>query len=293
MSTLRRRGRPLVPSTPKTRARTPRARCGISPMRTGEEYSTVCAAMAIAPDKPRVTVFGPDPLLSVTIERAGTGDEIHLHPAGQGVWVARTAAELGASPILCAFAGGETGHALTAQLETLPASAGSWARPGRAAATWSIAAAASGGSSPRRRDRLRTGMRWMIRCRSPVRRQSKAPCWCCVTRGPARGCPMMFSRRSSPTCRAQGSRGGGLGKLPAPRARHRRPPRGRADPPSRRDPPAHRAGASLVRLSGRMRSGRSLPPPGGSLGGEDRRGNHDHWAVRVLDHSVGDASQQE
>jgi 1-phosphofructokinase len=67
----------------------------------------------------RVTVFGPDPLLSVTVERAGAGDEIHLHPAGQGVWVARMAAELGAWPILCGFAGGETGDALARLLEPL------------------------------------------------------------------------------------------------------------------------------------------------------------------------------
>lgn len=67
-----------------------------------------------------VTVFGPDPLLSVTIERAGADDEIHLHPAGQGVWVARMAGELGVWPILCGFVGGETGDALARLLEALP-----------------------------------------------------------------------------------------------------------------------------------------------------------------------------
>lgn len=76
--------------------------------------------MSTEADHPRVTVFGPDPVLSVTIERAGTADEVHLHPAGQGVWVARMAAELGAWPILCAFAGGETSHTLAPLLEALP-----------------------------------------------------------------------------------------------------------------------------------------------------------------------------
>ncbi|MEZ5078545.1 MAG: PfkB family carbohydrate kinase [Solirubrobacterales bacterium] len=70
----------------------------------------------------RVAVFGPTPLLSVTIETKGPegGDDIHLHAAGQGVWVARMAAELGADPVLCGFTGGETGLVLRRILETLP-----------------------------------------------------------------------------------------------------------------------------------------------------------------------------
>jgi 1-phosphofructokinase len=70
---------------------------------------------------PKVAVFGPHPLLSITIEERGTeGDDIHAHPAGQGVWVARMAAELGAEPILCGFIGGETGELLRPLLERLP-----------------------------------------------------------------------------------------------------------------------------------------------------------------------------
>jgi 1-phosphofructokinase len=68
----------------------------------------------------RVTVFGPHPLLGVTIELRGKGDDVHLHPAGQGVWVARMAAELGAFPVLCSFLGGETGVLLAPLLDTLP-----------------------------------------------------------------------------------------------------------------------------------------------------------------------------
>lgn len=72
--------------------------------------------------RPRVAVFGPTPLLSVTIERRGTeaGDDVHLHAAGQGVWVARMAAELGADPVLCGMIGGETGFVLRRLLEQLP-----------------------------------------------------------------------------------------------------------------------------------------------------------------------------
>ncbi len=73
---------------------------------------------ATAPN-PRVTIFGPDPLLSVTIERRGAADDLHLHAAGQGVWVTRMAAELGAWPVLCSFVGGETGAPLLPLLEAL------------------------------------------------------------------------------------------------------------------------------------------------------------------------------
>lgn len=70
----------------------------------------------------KVAVFGPHPMLSITIEALadGGGDDIHLHAAGQGVWVARMAAELGAEPVLCGFIGGETGSVLRSLLTRLP-----------------------------------------------------------------------------------------------------------------------------------------------------------------------------
>jgi 1-phosphofructokinase len=69
----------------------------------------------------RLAVFGPNPLLSISIEaRAAEGDDIHVHAAGQGVWVARMAGELGAHPVLCGFIGGETGLVLRPLLEELP-----------------------------------------------------------------------------------------------------------------------------------------------------------------------------
>jgi 1-phosphofructokinase len=61
-------------------------------------------------------------MLSITLEAmtAEGGDDIHVHPAGQGVWVARMAAELGAEPVLCGFIGGEVGSVLRPLLEELP-----------------------------------------------------------------------------------------------------------------------------------------------------------------------------
>src|SRR6266542_6813297 len=74
-----------------------------------------------AADPPRVTVFGPHPVLGITIERRGVDEaDIHVHPGGQGVWVARMAGEMGAHPILCGFCGGETGALLRPLLDALP-----------------------------------------------------------------------------------------------------------------------------------------------------------------------------
>lgn len=70
--------------------------------------------------RPRVTIFGPDPLLSIVIESCGEADDVHIHAAGQGVWVSKMVAELGAWPVLCCLAGGETGATLRPLLEALP-----------------------------------------------------------------------------------------------------------------------------------------------------------------------------
>jgi 1-phosphofructokinase len=68
----------------------------------------------------RVVVFGPHPLLSVTIEARGEADDVHVHAGGQGVWLGRMAAELGAEVTLCGFLGGETGAVLDGLLAELP-----------------------------------------------------------------------------------------------------------------------------------------------------------------------------
>src|SRR5271167_4083258 len=67
-----------------------------------------------------LTVFGPHPLLSITVERRGHEDDIHVHAGGQGVWSSRIAGCLGAWPVLCGFVGGETGAVVAALLERLP-----------------------------------------------------------------------------------------------------------------------------------------------------------------------------
>ncbi|HEY7890950.1 MAG TPA: PfkB family carbohydrate kinase [Solirubrobacteraceae bacterium] len=62
---------------------------------------------------PKVAVFAPHPLLTVTIETEGLEcQRIHFHAGGQGPWVARMAAHMGATPVLCAFIGGESGQLL-------------------------------------------------------------------------------------------------------------------------------------------------------------------------------------
>jgi 1-phosphofructokinase len=74
------------------------------------------------PNSGKVAIFGPHPMLSITVEAltAEGGDDIHIHAAGQGVWVARMAAELGAAAALCGFIGGESGTVLRPLLGQLP-----------------------------------------------------------------------------------------------------------------------------------------------------------------------------
>lgn len=68
--------------------------------------------------RPSVCVLVPTPQLTVTIE-TGTEPEdspdLHVHPGGQGLWIARMAANLGADVEVCGPFGGETG-AVTAFL---------------------------------------------------------------------------------------------------------------------------------------------------------------------------------
>src|SRR5262249_43382872 len=92
---------------------------GFARIRSSQQRSMV-GWMTIPVESPQVAVFGPDPLLSVTIETCGGEDELHVHPAGQGIWVARMASELGSRPILCCMLGGETGTTLVPLLEQIP-----------------------------------------------------------------------------------------------------------------------------------------------------------------------------
>lgn len=73
-----------------------------------------------AGQRPRLCVLAPTPLLTVEIEsplaRATTSPhqaDVHLHPGGQGLWVARMAVSLGAEVTVCGPFGGEVGLLLT------------------------------------------------------------------------------------------------------------------------------------------------------------------------------------
>jgi 1-phosphofructokinase len=60
-----------------------------------------------------ICIFAPTPLLTVTIEATvDDRDDLHLHPGGQGFWVARMVQSLGITPSLCVPVGGETGNVL-------------------------------------------------------------------------------------------------------------------------------------------------------------------------------------
>lgn len=62
-----------------------------------------------------VVVVSPALLVSVTVEAGpGGGDEVHVHPAGQGYWVARMLHTLGVRPVLVTTCGGEMAAVATA-----------------------------------------------------------------------------------------------------------------------------------------------------------------------------------
>ena len=60
-----------------------------------------------------ICVFSPGLRLTVTAEFGPRGEEIHLHPGGQGYWLARSIERLGTPVVLCATVGGEVGDVLT------------------------------------------------------------------------------------------------------------------------------------------------------------------------------------
>ena len=62
-------------------------------------------------------VFAPAPVLTVTIERAGDDDELHVHPGGQGIWQARMLRLFDVPVMLCTTLGGEVGAVLEPALE--------------------------------------------------------------------------------------------------------------------------------------------------------------------------------
>jgi len=60
----------------------------------------------------RVVIFAPSPLLTVTVENHGAGDELHLHAGGQGVWQGRMLRRMGVEVTMCCALIGEGGTVL-------------------------------------------------------------------------------------------------------------------------------------------------------------------------------------
>lgn len=102
---------------------------------------------------PRACVFAPAPILTVTLEQADSGTDLHLHAGGQGVWIGRLVAELGVEVTVCGSFGGETGRVVRCLLgdedvrvnETLVASAnGAYVHDRRSGDRREVAAMAAG-----------------------------------------------------------------------------------------------------------------------------------------------------
>jgi 1-phosphofructokinase len=66
---------------------------------------------------PRVVIFAPSPVLTVTIEDHPDGPEVHLHAGGQGVWQARMLLRMGVEVTMCSVLTGESGRMLHHLLE--------------------------------------------------------------------------------------------------------------------------------------------------------------------------------
>lgn len=82
------------------------------------DAATASSRSAVTRSAPgRIAVFAPSPLLTVTIETETDRPEVHLHAGGQGFWVARLAATLGADVVLCCALGGEPGGVLRGLIE--------------------------------------------------------------------------------------------------------------------------------------------------------------------------------
>lgn len=75
-------------------------------------------AVGTVDERGGVCVFSPGLRLTVTVETGPAGEEIHLHPGGQGYWVARSVERLGEPVVMCAMVGGEVGDVLTPLLRT-------------------------------------------------------------------------------------------------------------------------------------------------------------------------------
>jgi 1-phosphofructokinase len=77
------------------------------------EATSWATSEAGAGEGPDLVVVAPQLLLTIEIEAAPDAeDEIHIHPGGQGYWVARMATAMGGRVRLCAVVGGESGKVI-------------------------------------------------------------------------------------------------------------------------------------------------------------------------------------
>ena len=84
---------------------------------TAQDAPEGAPARSEGSDGPGLCVFAPWPVVTVTVEAAlRGGDDIHVQAGGQGVWVARMAASLGARVTLVGPFGGAMGRAAMAML---------------------------------------------------------------------------------------------------------------------------------------------------------------------------------
>ena len=65
-------------------------------------------------------VFGPSPVLEVSIEPAGKATAIRVVPGGQAVWVSRMASMMGGAVTMCGLSGGDIGSLLAPMLDEQP-----------------------------------------------------------------------------------------------------------------------------------------------------------------------------
>ena len=61
---------------------------------------------------PRIVVFAPSPVLTVTVEDHPEEPDIHVHAGGQGIWQARMLLGLGIRVSMCSVLSGEAGRIL-------------------------------------------------------------------------------------------------------------------------------------------------------------------------------------
>lgn len=72
---------------------------------------------APASARPRIAIFAPSLVLTVTVEDHGSGPDVHVHAGGQGLWQARMLESLGFDAVIATVLTGEVGSVLRHLME--------------------------------------------------------------------------------------------------------------------------------------------------------------------------------